>query len=290
MLFETTVAILMAGLMTHVGNDTIAGEDPKTHVMMARDRTNAAHTPVLWVLTNKLSEIIYLKPGDKIRFENLVKGTAKAQPDFQSYTPSLAEPISHGFLSDAARKNERDRNFFASMEYPEGKLSILFYHNNEANFLRRNRVVRHQCVPRFTLFLSEKSNKDHVRMYIEPSHQGYVELTGGALIFLINQPLHRGPVSNAKANEHFANYGSMVKRRNLVTWPRLAAIEEGDPCGRPAEQKLPDDIYIDDIVGGLSLPAVALNFQKLATDSSGQKALFHILLSANPSCTNTDWP
>jgi hypothetical protein len=290
LLLDTVLTIWMAGLMTHVGDDSIAGMDLKSHVVIVTDRANTQHKPTLVVLVPDFAASFDLQPGDRITFMGLPPGRAKADRKFQDYAPSLTEPITNALLDDAPKMNQQHKNITASLEYPNGDLNILVYHTKEANYILNNKVVRHQCVPRLTQFKTTATNPYTLTI----THAGNrpptsLYISTDALVLLVNQPPPHDSdhqPSKAEARAHFANYEGILKRRNLVTPRRLAVVEASeDDCG--AGLTLPDDFDIFDLPGQLFASTDAFAQLATAARSSSDRVIF---LSANPACANTDWP
>src|SRR5688572_15216304 len=102
-LLDTVFTIYMTGLMTHIGDDRVAGPDLKTHVALVVDRQHMQHRPMICVPGEDLYGgavgdpplEIDLNQGDKVTFEGLIAGRALASPDFRSYVPTLEEPLTN---------------------------------------------------------------------------------------------------------------------------------------------------------------------------------------------------
>ncbi len=295
---ETVLVILMLGLMTHVGDEKIGGPDPKNAVAIIADRNNTHHVPVLYAFTDFSTPpfTYHFLPHDRVTFvKGVSAGAARTTCDFRDYTPSILEPLTNSLVDEPVTRAERHKSVAAWIDYPEGELGRVGYQPDEANFFRGSDLVRTQCVPAATYFFAKTETNDDILMQIEHDDGEKVEvpLTRNAFIFVVNQPTLPLPPTDPIASAHFANYGSVLKRRYGVVPRRIASVAAGDPC------TLPGTLPRNTTLGDLALQFVTTRL--LVTDAiralqmqnqlaAATPEVFKIRVSEHPACTNTDWP
>lgn len=288
MYFATELVILMAGLMTHVGNDTDAGPDRKEYVAIVKD-DHSSHKPFILIeerFNNEGEDILYyLKPGDVITFERggVVSGSAVASEQFVQFVPTLTEPLTNSLLAEAVKKNKDHDETVARVQYPEGELFV-FFHETKARFVRGNDVVRVQCVPELTAFVTETTGD--VTMKITHRNGDYEDysLKPDSLVEIVNQE-HAGD-----ASEHFSNYRGMLRRRYLVVRRAMPTVEEDGPCHEIPQ--LPPNLTLGELPNVFLATRLAkANTTKVgSTPTARTGSVFDMRLSEHPACTNTDYP
>jgi hypothetical protein len=265
MLLATTFTIYMTGLMTHVGDDRIAGEDLKRGVAIVID---GHHTPEI-IIAGKYVDPTgdfqqTLVEHDRITFTGggLIPGVAAADPRFQSYMPSLAEPFTNMLIDDDVKILARHENV-SYLIYPTGKLDIACFYEVQAEFLREKDHVRRQCVPAVTQFTATTLPAERIMMTITDDQMNvkfHESLTPDAIVWIRNEPVHLDP---GELRRHFMKYVGVMKRRSMFMTRQLAAVDKNFayPCS------------VASVLPKCPKPPVS-----------------KLLVSEDPACTNTDWP
>jgi hypothetical protein len=299
-LFETTgaLAILMTGLMTHMGEQQ-SGTEVKTHVVLVKEQ-NPAHAVVPYAVFRVMdvdtssgpppTEFVrsgnyYLyefQDRDEVEFSGGVSpGDAKPTPAFDQYTISLRRPLTNGSINPKPKskaKNDRHHNVFAKLFYPKGGLGIAYYHPVKASFPFGGPAS--DCVPRVTAFVAETTANIAMTVTHENGQTTVLKLKPTALVGIYNQ--HDG--GHAFAKEHFLSYMGILVPSAVLG---LMAPDEGGTCGLTPQ--LPPNI------SAVGLLAAYASQHGLAAGSSpavaahGSRGL-DMVLSDHPACTNTDYP
>ncbi|HYC61936.1 MAG TPA: hypothetical protein VEK79_20465 [Thermoanaerobaculia bacterium] len=295
---SATLILWMFGLMTHIGDDTIGGLDVKEGVALVSDQH---HLPFMGIIdridTTPRFRLHEFKQGDEVIFEDGVEaGGASASAAFQSFTPTLGEPITNSLLDEPIKEMRPHDDVVAWIHYPQGDLDIIGLKTYEGKFSRRGDFVRSQCVPASTVFKTT-ATQNVVTMYVKRGDRSRVpfDLEGLTLIIIINEPSLRNTLHTPDVSLHFTNYGRLLERRYGIVPRNIASVMDGNPCARP-EALSPNTTL------GMLLPQVLPQVQQLTQGVDVQSGLRHavapasldvllrIFVAEHSSCTNTDWP
>jgi hypothetical protein len=308
-LFETTLTILMAGLMTHLG-DT---HEMKNHVVLVRDVESAEEfapyalfreDEVQGTPSSTFKHVgefwVYLfQPGDEVRFSGAVNHSADARATerFRDHVISLRRPLTYLAVNPKVKSKDPHQdhsNVIAKLFYPAGTLDIAAYQPRQSSFPVQGPASG--CVPRITKFFSNHANAGSVTMTVahgDPTKKSSIKLKSGAVIGIVNQAHGvRRAASTSPEKDHFRNYmGILVPDVN----PGMMVPDLGGRCTEAPQIK------------GVTTPAQMMAAYPWPEDSmprdaaAGTSAMHHanratltpwidFLIDDHPACTNTDYP
>ena len=294
-LFETTLTIIMTGLMTHIGDGQTAGKDLKSHMVVVRDRDAIQHKRPAFLIIAKadVEEASFAPVGgfyihffenyDEISFSGGIKaGAADASQKFQDFTPSLKEPFAKGVIpSDVRSKKPKNKhpNVVAKMFYPEGLLTISAFHTLKGTFDPSDEPPFDRCVPRATSFVAPTT--DFVTMTIahEDGTSSTLKLKPSSRIVMYNQTHGNDDAAGAV---HYSNYMGVLRRKYFLFPVELTLPKSDGPCLETPT--LPANTTVGALFGLDPTPAGR-------TDASAEFVPFiRYFISDHPACTNTDYP
>lgn len=322
MLFESLVAVLMSGLVTHVGTEQTGGPDVKRCAALAADR-HQHHEPRL-IIEGAFTESgdavdRRLLPGDRLELLGIDGAGATpiedfcfnctgsdlcelcelpGLPKFRQFVPTLTEPLTQSLLDDDVRDCKPHDNVVAYLMYPAGVLFNSYYHDKESKYVRGGEVVRSQCVPQVTGYIGIGAGAVILRHHGTNAHPD-IPLAPLAVVTLINQADSGDPPDDV-ATAHFRNYGGLLKRRYFIVPRRTASITRGNNCTENPKLKdgttvdeLPDIFlaqYVTRFATAGPLQSFAAQAAQQPTSKPGPHIFRTITFSEHPACTNTAWP
>jgi hypothetical protein len=294
MLIKAALVIVMTGLMTHIGDDTVAGPDFKSAAAIVLDKHDTHHHPTLMVRKCFVNETdandveYHLQPNDRIKFRHGVSlGYAETSTAFVQYTPSLAEPLTNSLVDEPIKDTAKHGNVVAWLEYPEGMLDIFWYHTAKAKFFRGSNFVRNQCVPKATYFAATTTDVVFIDIHHDDGSTTTIPLKQDALVEITNQGDIPLSTDNVAGSAHFANYSGLLERRFGIVPKDVARVESGTRCEQ--SPTLSGPITTRRLAARLStqFPTIAA---ELAMGGDCDDGNVGFEASEHPACTNTDWP
>jgi hypothetical protein len=294
MLNEVILTMWMIGLMTHVGDDSVGGKDIKSAVAVVAGKEGHHHAGI--IIFDRIDSVLRVQfapvvPRDEVTFEGVMpNGGAHATADFQSFMPTLTEPVTNSMVDEWVKKQE-PHDGIAWIHYPGGTVDIYRLKTNEGLFFRGNDFVRSQCVPAVTSF-STTTDGD-VTMYVKHADRTRTrfEIEGKALLVVINEP--DSSPSPAEAPFHFTNYDVLLERRYGVVPRHVASVRQGDRCehAKALNENTTLGDLLDEFLPGPFPQSLAPSQQDLTPQHrSAIDLLLNIRAGEQPACTNTDWP
>jgi hypothetical protein len=272
-MLKIALTIMMAGLMTHMGDDTLPGPDMKNGVILVEAQH---HDPTIFIGGDQLIPAqsdpyeFELPDDSEVYFsaKGMLDGQAKASNQFQKYTPTLNEPRTNMLVHDDAKKMKKRNDVAAQVFYPAGELDIRFFQRDKGHFLRNGKTVEVECVPAVTQFTATPIPTGNVTMTIV--RNGKVletkTLRADSEVWVTNLPPKDPTLPDAVYERHFQEYRKLMIGKAGVLSEIAIVKRSAERCS-----------------AGPILPS-------RAAAAPGPFFPVHILIDDHPACTNTDYP